>query len=247
MSKLEMHNVHKSFGPNHVLRGIDLEVDEHEVVCLIGSSGCGKSTLLKTVNLLEPIDEGTITIDGADINSPEVKPNELRKSIGIVFQAFNLLPHMNAVDNVTLGLRRAQGVPKEEADERATVLLRQLGLADHMHKYPNQMSGGQQQRVAICRALVSNPQLLLLDEITSALDPELVAEVLNVIRSLAEEGLTMILATHEMGFAKEVADKVAFLHLGTVHEIAPPAEIFSDPYQERTQEFLARIIAAGRL
>ncbi len=247
MAMLEINGVTKSFGSTHVLRGIDLSVEEHGVVCLIGSSGCGKSTLLRTINLLEPIDSGTIRLNGTVITGDDVDPNSVRRRIGIVFQSYNLFPHLSALDNVTIGLRRVQGVPKRDAEERAIPMLEQLGLADQMRSYPNKLSGGQQQRVAICRALVSDPELLLLDEITSALDPELVGEVLAVIRGLANEGMTMVLATHEMAFATEVADSVAFLHEGTVHEQAPPAELFSNPTRERTQVFLQRITAAGRL
>lgn len=247
MGMLELHDVHKSYGSTPVLRGIDLAVARHEVVCLIGSSGCGKSTLLRTVNLLEPINAGSIVFNNEVISDGGVDANAVRRRMGIVFQSYNLFPHLRAIDNVTLGLRRALGMKKAEAEAKAIPLLERLGLADHIGAYPNNLSGGQQQRVAICRALAGEPELLLLDEITSALDPELVGEVLAVIRSLAGEGMTMILATHEMAFAKEVADSVVFLHEGTVHEQAPPARLFSDPQQTRTQEFLERITAAGRL
>ncbi len=247
MAMIELTGVTKSFGSTQVLRGIDLTVDEHDVVCLIGSSGCGKSTLLRTVNLLEPIDSGSIKLKGQEITGGDVDPNAVRRRIGIVFQSYNLFPHLNAIDNVTIGLRRVLGMSASEAEARAVPLLEQLGLSAQMKSYPNKLSGGQQQRVAICRALAADPELLLLDEITSALDPELVGEVLSVIRGLASDGMTMILATHEMAFAKEVADSVAFLHKGTVHEQAPPSELFSNPKQERTQAFLQRIIAAGRL
>jgi polar amino acid transport system ATP-binding protein len=247
MAMVELAGVHKSFGETHVLRGIDLAVDEHQVVCLIGSSGCGKSTLLRTINLLEPIDAGAITLTGETISDPGVDANAVRRRMGIVFQSFNLFPHLRAIDNVTLGLRRALGMSKADANAKAIPLLEQLGLGSHIRSYPNNLSGGQQQRVAICRALAAEPELLLLDEITSALDPELVGEVLSVIRQLASDGMTMILATHEMGFARDVADSVAFLHEGTVHEQSAPAELFTNPSRERTQEFLQRITEAGRL
>ncbi len=247
MAMLEVNDVHKAYGETPVLRGIDVTVARHEVVCLIGSSGCGKSTLLRTVNLLEPIDSGSIVFNGQNISERGIDANTVRRRMGIVFQSYNLFPHLRALDNVTLGLRRALGMSRAEAEAKAVPLLDRLGLADHLRSYPNNLSGGQQQRVAICRALVGDPELLLLDEITSALDPELVGEVLAVIRSLADEGMTMILATHEMAFAKEVADSVIFLHEGTVHEQAPPGRLFSDPQQTRTQEFLERITAAGRL
>ena len=247
MAMIELSGVHKSFGETHVLRGIDLAVGEHQVVCLIGSSGCGKSTLLRTINLLEPIDAGTITLTGETISDPAVDANAVRRRMGIVFQSYNLFPHLRAIDNVTLGLRRALGMSKADANAKAIPLLEQLGLGDHMQSYPNNLSGGQQQRVAICRALAAEPELLLLDEITSALDPELVGEVLSVIRQLAGDGMTMILATHEMGFARDVADSVAFLHEGTVHEQAKPGDLFANPERRRTKEFLQRITEAGRL
>ncbi len=247
MAMVELSGVHKSFGETHVLRGIDLAVDEHQVVCLIGSSGCGKSTLLRTMNLLEPIDSGTISLTGEIITNPGIDANAVRRRMGIVFQSYNLFPHLRAIDNVTLGLRRALGMSKADANAKAIPLLEQLGLGDHIRSYPNNLSGGQQQRVAICRALAAEPELLLLDEITSALDPELVGEVLSVIRNLAADGMTMILATHEMGFARDVADTVAFLHEGTVHEQATPAELFTNPKKDRTKEFLQRITEAGRL
>ncbi len=247
MAMVRLDKVEKSYGDTHVLRGIDLAVGEHEVVCLIGSSGCGKSTLLRTINLLDPIDGGTITFAGQEITARGVDANAIRRRMGIVFQSFNLFPHLRVIDNVTLGLRRALGMKKADADERAMTLLNQLGLGDQVDSYPNKLSGGQQQRVAICRALAAEPELLLLDEVTSALDPELVGEVLSVVRRLAGEGMTMILATHEMAFAKEVADNVAFLHGGVVHEQGPPEEIFGDPQTERAQDFLRRLREARRI
>jgi len=244
---LRIENVHKSFGQAEVLRGIDLDVAEHGVVCLIGSSGSGKSTLLRCVNLLEPIDEGRILVQGRDITAPGVNVNEVRKGIGIVFQAFNLFPHRTVLSNVTLGPRKALGLPRAEAEARALELLGRFGLADRSDDYPDRLSGGQQQRVAILRALAMRPRLLLLDEVTSALDPELVSEVLQLIRELAEGGMTMVVATHEMAFAREVANRVCFLDAGRILESGPPAEIFSAPKEPRTQQFLARIVAAGRL
>jgi polar amino acid transport system ATP-binding protein len=244
---LVLENVHKSFGKTEVLRGIDLVVDEHQVVCLIGSSGSGKSTLLRCVNLLEPIDEGRILVAGRDITSTDVNVNEVRKGIGIVFQAFNLFPHMTVLSNVTLGPRKALDLPRAQAEAQALELLGRFGLADRKDDYPDRLSGGQQQRVAILRALAMRPKLLLLDEVTSALDPELVSEVLQLIRELAEGGITMVVATHEMGFARDIADRVCFLDAGVILEEGPPDEIFSAPREPRTQQFLARIVAAGRL
>jgi polar amino acid transport system ATP-binding protein len=245
--KLELVDVSKSFDGNPVLRDIDLAVGEHEVVCLIGSSGSGKSTILKCVNLLVPIDEGAIFMDGLEISAPEVNPNAVRESMGIVFQAFNLFPHMNVLSNVTLGPRKVHGLSKDDADERARDLLERFGLADKMYDFPDRLSGGQQQRVAVVRALASDPQLMLFDEITSALDPELVAEVLDVIRGLKDQGMTMLVATHEMGFARDVADRVCFLDDGVILEQGAPKEIFTNPREARTQQFLQRIIDAGRL
>ena len=245
--KLALDGVHKAYGDKRVLNGIDLTVDDHEVVCLIGPSGCGKSTLLRCVDLLDPIDAGSILLDGDDITRKGVDANAVRRRIGIVFQSYNLFPHMSVLDNVTLGPRRALGMDKAEAETRAVELLHRFGLGDKVHEYPNRISGGQNQRAAIVRALMGDPEILLLDEVTSALDPELVGEVLSVIRDLAERGLTMVLATHEMGFARDVANRVCFLHEGQVLEQAPPAELFGNPQMERTQQFLARVIEAGRL
>ena len=244
---VRLENVHKSFGRNEVLRGIDLALDEHEVVCLIGASGSGKSTLLRCVNLLEPIDEGRIVVEGVELTAPGVDVNRVRREIGIVFQAFNLFPHMTVLRNVTLGPRKALGLSRADAAARADELLERFGLADKREAYPDSLSGGQQQRVAIIRALALRPKLMLLDEITSALDPELVAEVLNVVRELAASGMTMLIATHEMAFARDIADRVCFLDEGVILEQGPPAEIFSRPREERTQQFLQRIVEAGRL
>ena len=245
--KLELRGVHKAYGDKPVLNGIDLTVDEHEVVCLIGPSGCGKSTLLRCVDLLDPIDAGQILLDGDDISARGIDANDIRRRIGIVFQSFNLFPHMTVLDNVTLGPRRAQGVEKRDAETRAVELLERFGLGDKVHEYPNRISGGQNQRAAIVRALMGDPEILLLDEVTSALDPELVGEVLAVIRDLADRGLTMVLATHEMGFARDVANRVCFLDGGQVLEQGPPNALFTSPQQPRTQQFLQRVIEAGRL
>jgi polar amino acid transport system ATP-binding protein len=244
---LHLDGVHKSFGAAHVLRGIDLAVEEHEVICLIGPSGCGKSTVLRCIDLLETVDGGRIVFRGSEISAVGVDANEVRKRIGIVFQSFNLFPHMTVLDNVTLAPRKVHGVSRVDADAKAMDLLGRFGLSDKAREYPDRLSGGQQQRVAIIRALVNDPELLLLDEVTSALDPELVAEVLAAIRELAASGMTMILATHEMGFARDVANRVCFLHEGVVLEASPPAELFANPRQPRTQQFLKRVTEAGRL
>jgi polar amino acid transport system ATP-binding protein len=246
-SALVLEDVHKSFGELEVLRGIDLELAEHEVVCLIGASGSGKSTLLRCVNLLEPIDSGRIVVRGQEVTARGVDLNALRRGIGIVFQAFNLFPHMSVLANITLAPRKALGLSKAEAEARADELLARFGLADKRSEYPDRLSGGQQQRVAIVRALAMQPGLLLLDEVTSALDPELVAEVLAVIRELAAEGMTMLIATHEMSFARDVANRVCFLDAGVILEEGPPEEIFGAPREPRTQQFLQRIVEAGRL
>ena len=244
---LRVEGVHKAFGKLEVLRGIDLTLAEHEVVCLIGASGSGKSTLLRCVNLLEPIAAGRIVVGGEEITAHGVDVNEVRRGIGIVFQSFNLFPHMSVRDNVTLGPRKARRMSRAQADAEATRLLERFGLADKRDEYPDRLSGGQQQRVAIARALAMQPRLLLLDEVTSALDPELVAEVLDVIRELAEGGMTMLIATHEMGFARDVAHRVCFLHEGKILEQGPPEQLFGAPREERTRQFLQRIVAAGRL
>jgi polar amino acid transport system ATP-binding protein len=246
-SPLVVERLLKSFGDLRVLSGIDLVVEEHEVVCLIGASGSGKSTLLRCINLLEPIDSGRILVDGQDITAHGVDVDRVRRRIGIVFQSFNLFPHMSVIDNVTLAPRKVVGRDRRAADEQAMGLLQRFGLADKAHDFPDRLSGGQQQRVAIVRALAMQPELLLLDEVTSALDPELIAEVLNVIRELASEGMTMIIATHEMGFARDIASRVLFLDEGRILEEGPPDLIFRQPKEARTQEFLQRIIEAGRL
>jgi polar amino acid transport system ATP-binding protein len=243
---LRIEDLHKSFAVE-VLKGIDLELGQHEVVCLIGASGSGKSTLLRCVNLLEPIDEGRIEFFGEEITAPRVDANKVRRGIGIVFQAFNLFPHMTVLRNVTLAPRNVLKVPAEQAESEGAELLRRFGLLDKKDEYPDRLSGGQQQRAAIARALAMKPKLMLLDEVTSALDPELVAEVLDVIRELADSGMTMLIATHEMTFARDIANRVCFLDDGVLLEEGPPAEIFSSPKNPRTQQFLQRIIEAGRL
>ncbi|MEA2023425.1 MAG: amino acid ABC transporter ATP-binding protein [Actinomycetota bacterium] len=245
--KLEIGGVWKAFGDKEVLRDVDLVVDHHEVVCMIGSSGSGKSTLLKCVNLLVPIDDGTILLDGADITAAGVNQNQVREAMGIVFQSFNLFPHMNVLDNITLSPRKVHGVARAEAEEKAKGLLERFGLSEKVVEYPDRLSGGEQQRVAVIRALATEPDLMLFDEVTSALDPELVAEVLDVIRGLKDMGMTMVIATHEMGFARDVADQVCFLDQGRILEHGPPKQIFSTPQEPRTQQFLQRIIDAGRL
>ena len=247
MSLLELRGVQKYFGINHVLKGIDLAIEEHEVICLIGPSGCGKSTLLRCVNALEPIQGGEIVLDGELVSGRGVDVNALRQEVGIVFQSFNLFPHKTVMQNITLGPIKVLKEPKAEAKERARILLARIGLSEKADEYPDRLSGGQQQRVAIVRALAMQPRVLLLDEITSALDPELVSEVLNIVRQLAAEEMTMILATHEMNFAREVASRVCFLESGLMVEEGTPDQIFTAPQQARTAEFLERIIAAGRL
>jgi polar amino acid transport system ATP-binding protein len=244
---LELRGVQKRFGDNHVLRGIDMDVGEHQVVSLIGGSGSGKSTLLRCVNALEPVDAGTITVEGQLVSGPGVDIDRHRRDVGIVFQSFNLFPHMTVLQNITLAPRQVLRLSRKDAEERADVLLERVGLHEKRKDYPDSLSGGQQQRVAIVRALAMQPKLLLLDEITSALDPELVAEVLNIVRELAHEGMTMLLATHEMSFCREVSNLVCFLDQGLICEQGPPEQIFTEPTHPRTQAFLKRIIAAGRL
>jgi polar amino acid transport system ATP-binding protein len=244
---VRIEGLRKSFDTNEVLKGIDLTVGSHEVICLIGASGSGKSTLLRCVNLLEPIDSGRISLWGQEITAPGIDPNLVRRHVGIVFQSFNLFPHMTVLRNVTLAPAKVRRLSQAEADEEARALLSRFGLADKEADFPDRLSGGQQQRVAIVRALAMRPQLMLLDEVTSALDPELVAEVLDVIKELAATGMTMIIATHEMGFARDIARRVCFLEEGRIIEDAPPAELFASPRDERTRRFLRRIVDAGRL
>jgi polar amino acid transport system ATP-binding protein len=244
---LRIEGLHKSFGANEVLRGIDLVLDEHEVVCMIGASGSGKSTLLRCVNLLEPIDAGRIVVAGDDITARNVDVNRVRRHVGIVFQAFNLFPHMSVLRNVTLGPQKALGIPRAHAEREAVELLARFGLGDKVREYPDRLSGGQQQRAAIVRALAMHPSLLLLDEVTSALDPELVGEVLAVIRELAEGGMTMLIATHEMSFARDIANRICFLDAGVILEEGPAEQILTEPREPRTQQFLQRVIESGRL
>jgi polar amino acid transport system ATP-binding protein len=244
---LELRGVEKRFGDNLVLRGIDMDVGEHQVVSLIGGSGSGKSTLLRCINALEPVDAGTVSVQGKVISGPGVDVDAHRRDVGIVFQSFNLFPHMTVLQNITLAPRQVLKLSKKDADARADALLERVGLTAKRQDYPDSLSGGQQQRVAIVRALAMQPKLLLLDEITSALDPELVAEVLNIVRELAHEGMTMLLATHEMSFAREVSNTVCFLDEGLICEQGAPEQIFTEPTHPRTQAFLKRIIAAGRL
>jgi len=242
MSKLELINIHKSFGERKVCSGINLTVNDGEMVCLIGASGSGKSTLLRCMNLLEEIDEGEILLNGEDISLPGLDPQPIRQQIGIVFQSYNLFPHMNALENVMLAPRRIHKRSKDELRPEIEELFKRFGLADRMLNYPDQLSGGQQQRVAVIRALAMKPKIMLFDEITSALDPELVAEVLDVLRQLHREGMTMVLATHEMSFAKELADKVCFLDAGEILEEGPPEAMFAHPRQARTQAFLKSVL-----
>ena len=244
---ISVRGLTKRFGDNEVLHEIDLTVDLHHVVCLIGASGSGKSTLLRCLNLLEPVDAGTIVIDGETVTNGKIDVNALRRRIGIVFQSFNLFPHMTVMQNIILAPRKNRGLSKQEAEEKARELLGRIGLLDKADEFPDRLSGGQQQRVAIVRALAMDPKLMLLDEITSALDPQLVADVLDLVGDLAKSGMTMVIATHEMSFAREVADKVCFLDSGSILEEGPPGEIFSRPREPRTREFLARVLEAGRM
>jgi len=240
---LRLEDVWKSFGDHDVLRGIDLEVSPGEVVALIGASGSGKSTLLRTVNLLEPIDDGRIWLRDVDISEPRVDVDDVRARIGVVFQQYNLFPHLTVQRNITLALRHVHRMKKGDADAAATALLERVGLADKADAHPDRLSGGQQQRVAIARAVATSPELLLLDEVTSALDPELVGEVLDLVRTLAADGMTIMMATHEMAFARDVADRVVFLDEGRILESGPPAQLFGAPREDRTREFLARFTA----
>jgi len=244
---LQVKGMVKRFGEHTVLDGVDIDVAEHQVVVLIGASGSGKSTLLRCVNLQEDIDDGQILLDGEDISDPRVNADVARRGMGVVFQAFNLFPHLSVLDNVTLAPRVVHGVDRATATERGAALLGRVGLADKADAFPDRLSGGQQQRVAIVRALAYEPRLLLLDEITSALDPELVGEVLTLVRELAEQGRTILMATHEMGFARQVADRVCFLDGGVLVESGPPEQVLAEPTQERTRQFLRRVIASGRL
>lgn len=246
MTFLQIREVHQSYGRTEVLKGVSLDVSRHEVVCLIGASGSGKSTLLRCINALEPIDSGDILVDGDVVTGAGVDVNRLRRNVGMVFQSYNLFPHMTVLRNVTLAPIRVGGVPRTQAEEHALALLERVGMGDKAAAYPDALSGGQQQRVAIVRALATNPQVLLLDEITAALDPELVGDVLAIVRELALDGLTMLLATHEMSFAREVASQVCFLHQGRILERGTPEQVFGDPQEERTQQFLSRVLTAGR-
>lgn len=241
-AKLVLRGIRKRFGDHEVLQGIDLDIAEGEMVCLIGASGSGKSTLLRCMNLLEPVDDGAIWLDGTDISEPGLDPQGVRQQIGIVFQSFNLFPHMTAEENVMLAPRRVRGLGRDELRPRVTQLFDRFGLRDRMAHYPDQLSGGQQQRVAIIRALAMQPQIMLFDEITSALDPELVGEVLDVLRDLRGQGMTMVLATHEMGFARELADKVCFLDAGRILEQGRPEQLFAAPREARTSAFLSRVL-----
>jgi polar amino acid transport system ATP-binding protein len=247
MAFLEIDDVHKSFGANEVLKGVSLNVERHEVVCLIGASGSGKSTLLRCVNALEEIDSGVIRIEEDTVSGTGVDLNVLRRDVGIVFQSYNLFPHMSVLENVILAPTRIDGLPAKEARERGMALLESVGMAEKAKAYPDMLSGGQQQRVAIVRALAMQPRVMLLDEITAALDPELVGDVLEIVRELAREGLTMLLATHEMGFAKEVASQVCFLDNGSICERGSAQDIFENPQEPRTQQFLSRVVQSGRL
>jgi polar amino acid transport system ATP-binding protein len=244
---LRVRGLRKVYGGSVVLDALDLDVHAHRTIALIGASGSGKSTLLRCIDLLEPVDDGVIELDGRDVTDPRVDADEVRSRIGIVFQAYNLFPHLRVLDNLTLAPRRVHGVPRERAEHEAVETLRRVGLADKARAWPDELSGGQQQRVAIARALVTRPRLLLLDEVTSALDPELVGEVLSLLRDLGGEGITMLLATHEMAFARDVADEVVFLDSGRVHEAGPPSQVLEAPREERTRQFLRRVVEAGRL
>ncbi|HJR36891.1 MAG TPA: amino acid ABC transporter ATP-binding protein [Nocardioidaceae bacterium] len=247
MTFLQIRDVHKSYGSTEVLQGVSLDVAKHEVVCLIGASGSGKSTLLRCINALETISQGEISVDGDVVSGLGVDVNRLRRNVGMVFQSYNLFPHMSVLRNVTLAPTKIGGMSRAEAEEQALTLLDRVGMKDKAGSYPDALSGGQQQRVAIIRALATNPQVLLLDEITAALDPELVGDVLAIVRELAEDGLTMLLATHEMSFAREVASQVCYLHQGRILERGSAEEIFEDPKEERTRQFLGRVLTAGRL
>lgn len=247
MAFLEIHDVRKSYGHTEVLKGVSIDVERHEVICLIGASGSGKSTLLRCVNQLEEVNGGEILIDGDTVTGAGVDINRLRRDVGIVFQSYNLFPHMTVLKNIMLAPTMVAGIKDKQAREKAMELLESVGMAEKADAYPDNLSGGQQQRVAIVRALAMEPRIMLLDEITAALDPELVGDVLEIVRELAHDGLTMLLATHEMGFAKEVASKVCFLDQGSILEMGPPQQIFENPQEERTQQFLSRVVKSGRL
>ena len=244
--KLAIEDVWKRFGDREVLKGVSLHVEESEVISLIGASGSGKSTLLRCINLLEPVDDGRVLLDGEEISEPGLDPDPIRRRIGIVFQTYNLFPHLDVLSNVTLAPRKVLGRSPREAKDAGLAMLSRFGLSDKAEDYPDRLSGGQQQRVAIVRALMMEPELMLLDEITSALDPELVGEVLDVVRELKARGMTMVLATHEMSFAREISDRVCFLEAGQILEEGPPAQVFSAPTNERTARFLQRVIESGR-
>jgi polar amino acid transport system ATP-binding protein len=243
---IEIAGVTKAFDEREVLKGVDLTIDEHQAVALIGASGSGKSTLLRCIDLLIEIDDGDVFLDGDVITDPSVNPVDVRRRLGFVFQAYNLFPHLNVIDNVTLGMKRAYGLSREEAEESARAMLARFGLEGREQESPSNLSGGQQQRVAIARAFAARPRAMLLDEVTSALDPELVGEVLRAVRDLKDEGVTMLIATHEMGFAREVADKVGFLHEGRLVEVGPPEQVLESPQAPETQRFLRRLLEAGR-
>ena len=244
---LRVRGLRKVYGGNVILDELNLDVHAHQTIALIGASGSGKSTLLRCIDLLEPVDDGVIELDGRDITDPRVDADEVRSRIGIVFQAYNLFPHLRVLDNLTLAPRRVHRVPRDQAERDAVETLRRVGLADKAQSWPDELSGGQQQRVAIARALMTRPRLLLLDEVTSALDPELVGEVLALLRDLRGQGITMLLATHEMAFARDAADEVVFLDAGRVHEAGPPEQVLDAPREERTRQFLRRVVDARRL
>jgi polar amino acid transport system ATP-binding protein len=245
--KLSLRNIRKSFGPLEVCKSITVDVHKGELVCLIGGSGSGKSTLLRCINLLDPIDDGEILLDGVDISVPGYNPDPVRRKIGMVFQSFNLFPHMTVLENIKLAPMKVKRMASRDITEQAEALLDRFGLLDKAHVYPDRLSGGQQQRAAIVRALAMEPEIMLLDEVTSALDPELVGEVLDVIRQLKAQGMTLLLATHEMGFAREVSDRVCFLDGGELLEIAPPQKMFGAPEHARTRQFLERVLRTQKL
>jgi polar amino acid transport system ATP-binding protein len=246
-AKVSIRNVRKTFGTRVVLDDITLDIAEHDVVCLIGASGSGKSTLLRCLNLLEPVDDGAIVLDGVDITEPGLDADPIRRRIGMVFQSYNLFPHMSVLRNITLAPVKVLRHDSATARRQAMGLLERFGLADKADAYPDQLSGGQQQRVAMVRALAMQPELMLLDEVTAALDPVLVGEVLNVVRDMRDAGMTMVIATHEMGFAREISDRVCFLHEGRILEQGPPSQLFERPVEDRTRAFLGRVLDSRRL